>query len=296
MSSNLVLTLTVVSGMALVGGLVLVLAGARRSEPSLAEALALLVADRPEPVRGSAEAPRSERLGGWIARHSVIPLTARQRQLLELKNKPVAEFYADKIVTALLGAFVPLAIGTAALLLAHTALTIPALVGLLAAVGGWFVPDLTLRREGARARTDAGEALFTYFDLVTLERLANMSATQSLYAAATVSRTPLFALITAALDRARLEQRAPWSELRRLGEHLDLPELCDIADVMRLDETGAALAGALQARVRELRDAHLTRQRIAANEVSERMTVHMVVPAMVFGLIFLVPPLLRLSG
>ena len=63
---------------------------------------------------------------------------------------------------------------------------------------------------------------------------------------------------------------------------------------MTMDEHGAALAATLRARVKELRDAHLTRQKIAAQEVSERMTVFMVVPAMVFGLIFLVPPLLRL--
>lgn len=293
MTTTLVLTLC--SGMAAVGGLALVLGGLRRSAPTLSDALRLLVDDRPatEPVVPQVT---SEQWGDWIARHSPIPLTVGQRRLLELKNKSVAEFYADKLVLAVLGAFVPLAIGAAALWLAHTSLTIPALVGLTGALIGWFVPDLTLRREGTHARTDAGEALFTFFDLVTLERLANMSATQSLYAAATVSRTPLFALIAAALERARLEQRAPWTELRRLGEHLALPELCDIADVMRLDESGAALAEPLQARVRELRDAHLTQQRIAANEVSERMTVHMVVPAMVFGLIFLVPPLLRLTG
>ena len=63
---------------------------------------------------------------------------------------------------------------------------------------------------------------------------------------------------------------------------------------MRLDESGAALSSALRARVKELRDAHLTAMKIAAAEVSERMGVLMVIPSLLFGLLFLIPPLLRL--
>ena len=75
---------------------------------------------------------------------------------------------------------------------------------------------------------------------------------------------------------------------------LELPALCDIADVMKLDDSGAALSGALRARVKELRDAHLTEAKIEAAAVSERMTFLMVVPSLIFGLLFLIPPLLRL--
>jgi len=82
--------------------------------------------------------------------------------------------------------------------------------------------------------------------------------------------------------------------LQRLGRELELPALVDIADVMALDEAGAALSGALRARVRELRDAHLTQAKIAAAAVSERMAFFMVIPSLVFGLFFLVPPVLRL--
>ena len=78
---------------------------------------------------------------------------------------------------------------------------------------------------------------------------------------------------------------------------MDLQPLRDVADVMRLDEQGAALGGALRARVRELRDSHLMSQKIEAQQVSESLTIWMVIPALVFGLILLTPPLLRmLSG
>jgi hypothetical protein len=97
------------------------------------------------------------------------------------------------------------------------------------------------------------------------------------------------------LERARLEQQAPYAELRKLAVQLDIPQLADVADVMQLDETGAALSGALRARVRELRDAHLTRAQNEANAVSEGMTIYMSTPALIFGLIFMAPPLMRIA-
>jgi tight adherence protein C len=104
----------------------------------------------------------------------------------------------------------------------------------------------------------------------------------------------LFRQIRLALDRARLEQQSPYAQLRRLADQLDLPELRDLADIMQLDESGAALSGALRARLRELRDAHLSREQTDASAAAESMTIYMTVPAMIFGLIFLVAALLRI--
>ena len=140
------------------------------------------------------------------------------------------------------------------------------------------------------------ESLLTFIDLVTLERLANASATQALHNAAQVSDAPLFVQMRTALERARLEQHSPYGELRRLADELGLPELNDVADVMQLDESGAALSGALRARVRELRDAHLSREQIAASAAAEGMTIYMTLPALIFGAIFMVAALMRLVG
>ena len=129
-----------------------------------------------------------------------------------------------------------------------------------------------------------------------LERLANLSATQSLEAASRISDVPVFIRLAGALDRARLEQRPPWNDLYRLSQELDLPAIADMADVMRLDDQGAALAGVLTARVKELRDAHLTRERVRAHQASEAMTLWMSIPVVVFALAFLIPPLLTMSG
>ena len=240
--------------------------------------------------------PAHPRLGGWVRGRSGLGIGDDTRRRLRMSGVSVDRHIAHKTLAgfaglvgmALLGGWLGWLTGSASLL--------PAGLALAGGVIGFLLPDLLLRGRDRAVTEDATEALLTFFDLVTLERLANRSGTQALRAAAAVSDTTVFHAIGEALERARLEQRAPYAELQRLGNELDLPALVDIADVMRLDEAGAALSGALRARVRELRDAHLTRMKQHANEVSERMGVLMVVPTLLFGLLFLVPPLLRLVG
>ena len=197
---------------------------------------------------------------------------------------------------ALVGAVLPAVAGVVLGWLTGAVGPLPALAALGGAVVGFFVPDLLLRRTAAAVRVNAVEALLLYIELVTLERLTNASAPQALHNAAQLSEVPLFLQIRSALERARLEQQPPYAELRRLAGQLDLPELADVADVMQLDETGAALSGALRARVKELRDAHLTTEQIRASAEAEGMTLYMTLPALVFGLIFLVAALLKIFG
>ena len=237
---------------------------------------------------------RSERLGAAVYRRSPLPLTERQRQALRLQDKSIAELYADKVVMAVVGAALPGLVGAASALMTGSLSPLPVVVALVGAVVGFFVPDLLLRRTAGVVRTGAVEALLLYLELVTLERLTNASAPQALQNAAALSDVPLFVQIRSALERARLEQQAPYAELRRLAVQLDVPELADVADVMQLDESGAALSEALRARVRELRGAHLTQQQIKASAEAEGMTLYMALPALIFGLIFLVAALLKI--
>jgi tight adherence protein C len=268
-----------------------------RSTPQLRAALERVGADTMNHVPSQDVGPvssRSERLGAFIYRVVPISLTNGQRRALRLQDKPIAEFYADKAVMAIIGAVLPaLAGGAFAYLTGHLS-PVPAVAVVVGGVIGFLVPDLLLRRASANAWTGAAEALLVYIDLVTLERLTNSSATQALHNAAALSDVPLFVHIRTALARARLEQQSPYAELRRLSDQLKLRELADVADVMQLDETGAALSGTLRARVRELRDAHLTREQIKASAAAEGMTIYMTLPALIFGLIFLVAAMLRI--
>jgi hypothetical protein len=289
--------LVLLSGILLAAGMSCLVVAVTRSTPRLDAALERIGADGTNYMPAADIGPirsRSERLGEFLYRLTPVPLTNGQRRALRLQNKPIAEFYADKAVMAIIGAVLPgLAGGALTYLTGHLS-PIPAVAVLFGGVIGFFVPDLLLRRATASVWTEAAEALLVYIDLVTLERLTNASATQALHNAAALSDVPLFVHIRTALERARLEQQSPYAELRRLADQLKLPELADVADVMQLDETGAALSGTLRARVRELRDAHLTREQIRASAAAEGMTIYMTLPALIFGLIFLVAAMLRI--
>lgn len=263
------------------------------AHPRLGDALKVLDG-RVQPAPSTAAG--ADRLGAWARLRFPGAVDDRIGRQLQLRGISVDRFYTYKVVSALAGLALPGLLGLVLLLVTGTSLLLPLLGGVVCGLFCFFVPDIVIGRGSAGTSSDATEALLTFVDLVTLERLANSSATQSLHAAAAVSDQAVFVAIRDSLQRARLEQRAPFAELKRLGDDLELPALCDIADVMKLDDSGASLSGALRARVKELRDAHLTGAKIEAAAVSERMTFLMVIPSLIFGLLFLIPPLLRLLG
>jgi tight adherence protein C len=291
------ISLILLAGILLAAGVVCLVVAAVPGVPRLEAALERAGAQTSTPTAirdvGPVSSP-SERLGALLYRISPVPLSERQRHALRLKDKPITEFYADKAVMMIIGAVLPGLAAFAWSLAMGSNASWPALLGLAGLVIGFFVPDLLLRRAAGSARSGAVEALLVYIDLVTLERLANASATQALHSAAQLSDNPLFLQIRTALERARLEQQPPYAELRRIAEQLHLPELADVADVMQLDETGAALSGTLRARVRELRDAHLTSEQTKASAAAEGMTIYMTLPALIFSLIFLVAAMLKI--
>lgn len=296
----MIIAAVVATGGALALGGFLIVFALVRTRPSLASALGRLA---PVAANTTASDPidldgltGSQRFGAWCYQRAPVPLTNRQRARLQLQGTSVPEFYAEKLVMAAIGLFSPGLIALTITVLGGAPVGLPVLVGLAGMVVGFFVPDVLLISADRTARAGAGEALLTYIDLVTLERLANASASQALHNAAQLSDIGLFLQIRRTLDRAALEQQSPFEELRGLAVRLDLPELVDITDVMQLEETGASLAGTLRARATELRDAHLARMQTEAGAVSESMTIYMTLPALVFGLFFIVPPVLRILG
>jgi tight adherence protein C len=291
-------SLAVLAGVLFAGGLTALVAAVLPATPRLADALDRVSSASPTASPGPADvgplSTRSQRLGASVYRRLKLPVSNRQWQSLRLQGRTLADFYGDKAALALTGLVLPGLLGVLLSYLFGLPGFVPVGIGLLGALVGFFVPDLMLLRTTTSARSSAVEALLVFVDLVTLERLANASATEALHNAAQVSDAPLFVQMRTALERSRLEQHPPYGELRRMADEMDLPELHDVADVMQLDETGAALSGALRARVRELRNAHLTREQLAASAAAEGMTVYMALPALVFGAIFMVAALLRI--
>lgn len=284
---NVTLVAAVTTGAALVLGVVLVGRGLWPGPERLAIVFSRLDGAHSSLPTSDPEPPTRD----WRAH---LPLLPGTRKRLATQGRSPAEHYEAKLVGAGIGFALPLLVlGAAALVVGYTPL-IPAGVGFVGAIIGFFAPDVTTAKTARTRREDSAWALLTYVDLVTLERLANQSAPQALAAAAAMSDHPLFLRLRERLEVARLEQRPPYAELVALADELELPELADVAAVMRLDESGAALAETLRARSAELRNAHLARAKIAAHAATERLTVLMVVPSLLFALIFLAPPLLRL--
>ena len=105
-----------------------------------------------------------------------------------------------------------------------------------------------------------------------------------------------FVQMRRAIRRAALSGRKPWSDLRALGEELDVVELRNLADIAEVAADGAAVYNTLLATARTLRHAELSDSRAEANRVSERMSRPLAV--LVFGLtvFVLVPFMLRMFG
>ncbi|MGL4831213.1 MAG: type II secretion system F family protein [Propionibacteriaceae bacterium] len=270
--------LAALAGGSLAGGSAAILAWTRRPIPDLAAALSRL------DNAATHEPPLWEKL-------AYIPALRRE---ITLAGSSSSTHLREKAIMALAGLLAPSILCTLCAVGFGWSPLVPTAAGLLGGLSGFFWPDYHLVATRTQRHDDASEALLTYLDLVTLERLGNQSASQALATAAAISQAPIFCQIRAALHRAQLEQRPPWVGLTALAAELDLPELADIADIMRLDDTGAALSGTLRARVAELRQAHLSRLTLQAHGVSESMTFAMAVPTFGFAAIFIIPPILRL--
>lgn len=291
------LGLMVLCGIAVGLGIVSVAVGFMRRTLRLSDAMSVLDGVDSLPLASTSDhLVGREAVGGWVQRRLRLPLTVKQQQLLLLQDRSVADFFTEKLVLSLTGALLPTLWLVLQIVLGATPGPIPLVLSGLGGVGGYFLADLRLSRSSVQLRRTTTESIHTFFDLVALERMANASASQAVAAAADISDAPLFRRITSGLERARLEQSTPWPELRRVGKEWSIPELDDFADVMKLEEQGAALAGVLQARVRELRDAHLAQQRAAAHESTESLTLWMTLPALLLGLAFIIPPLLKLTS
>lgn len=277
-------------------GIFLAAVGLYRAPVRLSDAFAALdgSSDDALPRSAALTVGSGEKVGAWLYQRLRLPLSESTVRTLALQGRSIADFFTEKLVWTVLGlALPPLWVFTTFVFEGHLDL-MPAGFSVVGAIIGYFIPDLRLRRATQQARAGASEALLMFFDLVTLERLANRSVTQALQSAAGISETSVFQRIRHGLDRAKLEQVAPWHELKRLSAELNLPAISDIADVLRLDEQGASLAEPLRARVRELRDAQLAEAKQAAQEQTERMTLWMTLPVLIFGAIVVAPPLLSI--
>ena len=148
----------------------------------------------------------------------------------------------------------------------------------------FFLPDVDLRRRAGEVRAELRQVLCVFLEFVALERAADAGAAESLERAAAVGDSRFFVLVRDELVRAQLAGEPAWRAFEHLADRVEVPELGDVADIMRLTgEDGAGVYGTLRARAASLRTALLNEQAAQANAASEQM----VVPVALLGIAFL---------
>jgi Flp pilus assembly protein TadB len=169
-------------------------------------------------------------------------------------------------------------------------------LGIGIAAVGWLLPTQEAREAATKARREFRTNLEFFLTLVAGERHARGSVEQALEEAVEISGSMPFVQMRRAIRKAALSGHKPWSDLRELGEELEVTELRNLADIAEVAADGAAVYNTLLANARSLRHAELSDSRTEANQVSERMSRPLAV--LVFGLTLfvLVPFMLRMFG
>ncbi len=275
-----------VAGALLGLGVAVVLAGMRPAAPDLAAAMARLAGTSSAQPLPSGASPISRSVARAATAIAATLNLDRHRADLALTGTTAQRMATEKIGYALVGLTFPVVL---AAILALAGLAVPAVLpvavslGLAAAMS--FLPEVDLARRADLARTQLRRTVCVYLELVALERAADAGAVESLERAAAIGDGAGFTHIREALLRARLEGRTPWVQLSHLADELRVPELGDVADIMRLSgEDGAAVLPTLRARAASLRVSLLQAEVTAANRASEQMSI----PVALLGVAFMV--------
>lgn len=294
--------LVIASG-ALVGlGVALLIWRLVPAEPDLRDALDRLSPNhsRRTPATASpAAVDTTERLGLWGIKTLPAGMWARTpTRELAILRKPLSRFYGEKILYALLGLVIPPLLTVLFNTFdAGLPLFVPVFASIALAAVMFLLPDYNARDDARRARAEFSRALGAYIDLVALERHNGAGPRQAMEAAATIGDSWVFTRLSEELARTRWSGLTPWEALRSLADELGLPELDDLADIMRLSgEEGAQVYASLRARSAAMRTAMLNTEKARANEVAERMTIPMSLLGVIFLAILVTPALLRVMG
>lgn len=295
------LQLALLGGVLLAAGLVLLVSRLAPARPDLADALDRL---SPDPHRTALPVVEgvsaADRVGRWGVRlfPAVVWGHAPVQQLALLRISTV-RFYGEKLLYALIGLVVVPVLSVLLTVLGwRFPVVVPVLVTLGLAVGVFFLPDYNVRDDAKRARTEFARALGAYADLVALERNAGSGPRQALEVAAAVGDSWVFRRIREELAFSSWSGEQPWQALRRMSQELGVPELGDLADIVRLSgEEGAQIYTQLRARSASMRAAMLTDEITYANTVGEKLSIPMSILGVIFLIILIAPALLRvLSG
>lgn len=293
------LQLAMLSGATIAGGVVLIVAGMIPAPVHLKDAIARLQptihASMHLPAEPSAD--RETRLGRWAEQHlpGMVWGTPPVKDLA-LLGRTTASLYGSKIISTTLGLLLVPILSVATMMIGlPVSMPIPVVGSLGFAALMWWLPNNELRDKARKAREEFSYALGAFVEMVALERLAGATVPQALIRAADTGDSWVFQRLSATLRRTQYTGQNPWDALADLGASIDLPDLVDLADIMRLGGSdGTRVYDSLRARAATMRNATLNAQISRANAAGERIAVPVAGLVLVLALTLVIPAILRM--
>lgn len=235
---------------------------------------------------------------GRLMQRGVLSKFGVNKKDLALVGTTSEQHSANQALMGILGLVIPPALAAVFILIAGMPapiliFSLPMSVGL--AVLLMWATNLTITQKAAEARQEFSRAVATYIELVAAERKRATAATIALEHAADVADSWVFVRIRQELQLARYKGQRPWDALKQFSKEIGVPELSDLADIMRLaGAEGASVYEPLRARGKGLRVQLLNEARSRANADSERITMPMALMGLIFIALIATPPLFKL--
>jgi tight adherence protein C len=267
----------------------------------LSELMARLEASpAPPPLLTTGEGGWAVRVGtpfnGWL-RALGLP-NSRTRQDLAIAERSTDAFLAEKATLTLAGLLLPAAV-TGVLTIAGRPLpwTLPLAVSVGVAIGGFLLPDLTVRAEAERRRTAFRHALGAYLNLIHILLAGGAGVDGALTYATEIGHGWSVQQLRHALTTARLTRTSPWTTLKQLGDELEVDELAELAAALSLAGTeGAKVRASLAAKAAAMRSRSSAEAEGKANSATERMALPGMLMAFGFIIFVFYPALTQITA
>lgn len=287
--------LALLPGLIIGAGVALVVSGLLPRQPQLAAAIAR-VNDTTEAEATPQDASMQHRIGSWMDRHmperSWLKVPTTDLRLIGMSTE---KYYYDKVLLAATGLLAPFALGLFAQALGFLPFYIPGAIGIPLAIWLFLSVDQDVRKKANDARSEFQRAVAVYLEMVAAERKRGATAARALETSADVGKSWVFVRIRQELARARYSGVAPWYALNALSHEIDVPDLAEIAKIVRLSgEEGASIYETLRAKGNDLRHKLLSEEHEQANSASERMQMPLATSLFVYVGIIITPMLLAL--
>jgi hypothetical protein len=239
----------------------------------------------------------SDRIGSWLSQHLPdIPGLSAPTKQLDLLEIPVNKFYAQKFQFAVIGFIGPLLLPILFQLLLGIFFPLPLVLSPILAAIMWAAPDATVRAKAREAQREFTRFVTVYLELVAVALLGTTTADSALSNAASVSDSWVFRRIRREYQVADLTRISKWDALDRLGEQIEVPALREMSRMMRMAEARVGLRDQLRAACAKLRTQVAADDKEAAERVTSRMDIPVLLTLVPILAIVMAPTLLQLTS